>query len=159
MTNQHDLKKSEEIGNNYRKFKDISIFVILFLFLIWLIVLSVYVTKQTKETTTLYLNNGKNNKIKSTTVSKVLYEYNTRNTNSLFKSYTGEFLVTYYPIGSVNFKVTNIYGEDITGPISNSQYPYVPSRIEFNSTNPTGAIILNYSSSIDFDLERLEISI
>ena len=135
------------------------IFVLLFIMLIWLIVLTIVVVNESRETKTLYINNGANNTMKASTSSKILYTYHTRNTSSILQSYNGKYLVTYSPNGSVNFTVTNQYGKDITSGINVPEYKNLPTEVTFNSTDPTDIIVLNYTSNNDFNLERLEILI
>jgi hypothetical protein len=135
------------------------IFGLLLVMLIWLIVLTVIIADENKQITTLYINNGANNTMKASSASKILYTYHTRNNNSILQSYSGKFLVTYSPIGSVNFTVTNQYGKNVTSNISNPKHVNLPTEVSFNSTEITDILTLNYSSNDDFDLERLEILI
>lgn len=135
------------------------IFGLLLVILIWLIVLTIIVVDENKQTTTLYINNGANNTIKASSSPKILYTYHTRNTSSILQSYNGKFLVTYSPIGSVNFTVTNQYGKNVTSNINNPEHENLPTEVSFNSTEITDILTLNYSSNNDFNLERLEILI
>lgn len=160
--NNSDITKKtqkEKYTNEKLKFYGSLIFLVLVVFLIWLIIITVEITKNKNDTTTLYINNGTNNTISSSNVEKKLYTYYTRNLSTVLKSYKGKFLVTYNPIGSVEFSVTNQTGKNITGNITNSKYENVPTVVEFNSTEPTGILILNYKTNINFTLERLEILI
>ena len=135
------------------------IFFSLIVILAWLIVITIEVFKKEKHEKTLYTDIGKLNSIKASNTYKKLYDYHTRNKSMSLKSYKGNYSITYSPIGSVQFTVTNEYGEDITGKIENPEYINTPTVVEFNSERPMGVVTLNYKCNSNFNLQRLEITL